>query len=268
MSFAEQHRLQPDFTFKRESVPKAGTTRRITVQISPKAPTGAASPYAPSVAGTVQTSAPQQSGAIPGATPQASELSWFWTAVSPERDASVPGRLLLALDVLNKAPDGQDVVEPRLASMQQIASNYGRDILMATIGTRVSPALALSVIAVESAGDPNAISRVGAQGLMQLMPDTATRFGVTNALDPAQNIRGGVAYLDWLMNEFDNDPVLFLAAYNAGEGTIRDKNGVPNYPETRAYVPKVLAAWNVARALCQTPPELMSDGCAFSVPGE
>jgi soluble lytic murein transglycosylase-like protein len=83
--------------------------------------------------------------------------------------------------------------------------------------------------------------------------------------DPAQNIRGGVAYLDWLIEEFGGDPMLVLAGYNAGEGAVRQHGGVPPYRETRDYVPKVLAAWSVARGLCVTPPELLSDGCVFNV---
>ena len=137
--------------------------------------------------------------------------------------------------------------------------------MRATIDTRVSPALALAVIAVESAGRGDAVSGAGAQGLMQLMPATAARFGVDNSLVTADNIRGGVAYLDWLMGHFDNDPILVLAAYNSGEGSVRDNFGVPPFAETRAYVPKVLAAWTVARGLCQTPPELVTDGCVFAV---
>ena len=100
---------------------------------------------------------------------------------------------------------------------------------------------------------------------MQLMPATAARFGVTDSLVAADNIRGGVAYLDWLIEHFDGDPILALAGYNAGEGAVRDNAGVPPYPETRGYVPKVIAAWTVARGLCQTPPDLMTDGCVFTV---
>lgn len=103
----------------------------------------------------------------------------------------------------------------------------------------------------------------GQKGLMQLMPATASRFGVTDVNIPAQNISGGVAYLDWLMGEFGNDPVLVLAAYNAGVGAVRKNNGVPPYSETRDYVPKVLAAFQVARGLCMTPPQLATDGCVF-----
>ena len=123
------------------------------------------------------------------------------------------------------------------------------------------------VIGIESSGRSNAVSSAGAQGLMQLMPATAERFGVTDSTVPADNIRGGVAYLNWLMEEFGGDPVLILAAYNAGENSVIRHEGVPPFAETRAYVPKVLAAWMVARGLCLTPPMLMSDGCVFAANG-
>ncbi|MDH5452014.1 MAG: lytic transglycosylase domain-containing protein, partial [Paracoccaceae bacterium] len=96
---------------------------------------------------------------------------------------------------------------------------------------------------------------------------TAERFGVEDSVDAGQNIKGGVAYLDWLMKEFNRDPVMVLAAYNAGENAVKSNGGVPPYAETRAYVPKVLAAWAVARGLCITPPELTTDGCVFAVKG-
>jgi soluble lytic murein transglycosylase-like protein len=100
---------------------------------------------------------------------------------------------------------------------------------------------------------------------MQLIPATAARFGVSDASVPSQNIKGGVAYLDWLMKRFDRDPLMVLAAYNAGEGAVDANGGVPPYAETRDYVPKVLAAWQVAQGLCQTPPELFSDPCVFKI---
>jgi soluble lytic murein transglycosylase-like protein len=100
---------------------------------------------------------------------------------------------------------------------------------------------------------------------MQLIPATAARFGVTDSTDPVQNIKGGVAYLNWLMQEFDRDPLMVLAAYNAGEGAVKANDGVPPFAETRDYVPKVLAAWQVAQGLCLTPPELVSDPCVFKV---
>ena len=131
------------------------------------------------------------------------------------------------------------------------------------MGTKVSPALALAVIAVESAGRSDAVSTAGAEGLMQLMPATAARFDVADSFDARQNIRGGIRYLDWLMGRFDGDPILALAGYNAGEGAVTRHGGVPPFAETRDYVPKVLAAFSVARGLCATPPVLVSDGCVF-----
>ena len=109
-----------------------------------------------------------------------------------------------------------------------------------------------------------AVSSAGAQGLMQLMPATAERFSFTDRLVPAQSISLGVKYLNWLMGKFKNDPILVLAGYNAGEGSVRKYKGVPPFVETRDYVSKVLAAFQVARGLCLTPPELISDGCVFA----
>jgi hypothetical protein len=82
-------------------------------------------------------------------------------------------------------------------------------------------------------------------------------------MDPKANIEGGVAYLEWLLERFDRDVVLALAGYNAGEGAVDTHGGVPPFAETRDYVPKVLAAWDLARGLCLTPPQLVSDGCVF-----
>ncbi|MEM6341263.1 MAG: lytic transglycosylase domain-containing protein, partial [Pseudomonadota bacterium] len=156
------------------------------------------------------------------------------------------------------------VPTPRMQSMQNLAQAHGVDILKSTVGTSVSPALVLAVMMVESAGQVTAESPVGAQGLMQLMPATAERFGVTDRLEPTQSISGGVKYLSWLMREFGGDPLMVLAGYNAGEGAVKKYQGVPPFAETRDYVPKVLAAFQVARGLCLTPPELISDGCVFA----
>ena len=114
-------------------------------------------------------------------------------------------------------------------------------MLLATVGTRVSPALALAVIAVESAGRADAVSSANAQGLMQLIPATADRFGVTDPFDGAQSIKGGVQYLDWLMDRFDNDVVLALAGYNAGEGAVARNGGVPPLPRPAPMCPRCWA---------------------------
>lgn len=256
-----------DFTFRRIKV--SGTAgKRITVQIDPAeqarrlavAPKPDPKPEAPAIDGLADT--PDGAALPPVVT--ASTYSWFWDTV-PTAQSEVSGRFTLALATLSQGPGGKTVNAPRLQHMQEIAQAYGTDILKATVGTEVSPALVLAVIGIESAGNPQAISSAGAQGLMQLIPDTASRFGVTDSTNATQNIKGGVAYLDWLMKKFDRDPLMVLAAYNAGEGAVTANSGVPPYAETRDYVPKVLAAWQVAQGLCLTPPELVSDPCVFKI---
>jgi soluble lytic murein transglycosylase-like protein len=193
-------------------------------------------------------------------------VDWFWQGVSPLLADGHLGRLDQAFAVLAEAPPGE-VVPPQRQALQNLAHLYGADILRLTAGTSVSPDLVLAVIAVESAGRSQAVSHAGAAGLMQLMPATAARFGVRDRLEPAESIRGGVAYLDWLLNHFKNDPVLALAAYNAGEGAVANNGGVPPYAETRAYVPKVLATWAVAQDLCRRPGDAAADRCKFMVAG-
>ena len=258
-ALAEVERILPDFTFKRVPVPSAGSSSRITVQIDPNAPR----------LGPVYADPEPEPVAAAGAIalPQPSGLEWFWTTVPTALAAQGPVRFQKAIEQLNNPPSGKGVPSPRLQALQNIASAHGRRILIETVGTSVSPALVLAVISVESAGRTDAVSSAGATGLMQLMPDTATRFGVDDSTNAAQNIKGGVAYLEWLLDHFENDPLLALAGYNAGEGNVRRYEGVPPFSETRAYVPKVLAAWQVAKGLCQTPPELITDACVFNVNG-
>jgi len=237
----------PEFTFKSSKPPKSGSTKRITVQIDPVAPAIAA--------------ASAQNEPAAAATAGA-QYDWFWETAPADLDQASPANFRRAMAVLNAPPTGKFAPVPRLADLQNISTIYGRDILIATIGTQVSPAFALAVISVESGGDPMAQSNKGAIGLMQLVPATAERFNVDATL-PTQNIQGGVTYLNWLLGNFDGDPILALAGYNAGENAVLAHNGVPPYVETRTYIPKVLAAWKTARGLCKTPPELFSDGCVF-----
>ena len=104
---------------------------------------------------------------------------------------------------------------------------------------RISPLFALAIIRAESNFDPNAISAKNAQGLMQLIPETSARFNVRKPFDPVQNVRGGLAYLRWLLAYFRGDVALVAAAYNAGEGTVERYRGVPPFAETRAYVQRI-----------------------------
>ncbi len=116
---------------------------------------------------------------------------------------------------------------------------YGDEIRKAAGDFGVDEAVVRAIIHAESSFNPNALSRVGAQGLMQLMPATARRFGVGDPFDAGENIRGGVQYLAWLLKRFNGNVTLAAAGYNAGEGAVEKYNGVPPYSETQRYVQRV-----------------------------
>ena len=116
--------------------------------------------------------------------------------------------------------------------VKQLAPDYELD-----------PQLVLAVIAIESNFNNKALSPKNAQGLMQLIPATARRFGVKNAFDPVDNLHGGMAYLRWLLAYFKSDLKLALAAYNAGEKAVERYNGIPPYRETQNYVAKITALY-------------------------
>jgi len=107
---------------------------------------------------------------------------------------------------------------------------------------QMDPKLVLAVIHVESRFNPLAVSPAGARGIMQLIPETAARFGVRNIHDPVQNIEGGIKYLRFLLNTFGN-PYLALAGYNAGENNVLKHRGIPPFPETQNYVQQVLSIY-------------------------
>ena len=127
-------------------------------------------------------------------------------------------------------------------------ARYAKPIQDAAKATRLDAALIHAVISAESGYNPFARSRKGAAGLMQLMPETAKRYGVKNRLDPAQNISGGARYLRDLIRMFNNDVQLAVAAYNAGESAvIRAGNRIPPYQETMTYVPRVMSYYKKYR---------------------
>lgn len=124
----------------------------------------------------------------------------------------------------NPTPAQQQV----MALVHKLAPQYG-----------VSPRLALAVIRAESNFNPAAVSNKNAQGLMQLIPETAARFNVAKPFDPEQNIRGGLSYLRWLLAYFKGDVALVAAGYNAGEGAVNRYAGIPPYAETQGYVKRI-----------------------------
>ncbi|RPI44304.1 MAG: lytic transglycosylase [Betaproteobacteria bacterium] len=118
------------------------------------------------------------------------------------------------------------------ALVKQLAPQYAID-----------PQLVMALISVESSFNPKAVSPKNAQGLMQLIPETAERFGVKKVFNPAENIRGGLAYLRWLMAFFQGEVKLVLAAYNAGERAVERYKGIPPYEETRHYVQRITSMY-------------------------
>jgi len=130
------------------------------------------------------------------------------------------------------------------ATVDQIVERAARD-------NQLDSDFVRAVIRAESQGNANAVSRKGAQGLMQLMPQTAAGLGVKNSFDPNENVAAGTRYLRGLLSQYHNDPVRALAAYNAGAGRVQQYHGVPPYKETHAYVAGIIRDFN-RRKLEQT----------------
>ena len=162
------------------------------------------------------------------------------------RYQGLDGRLYFTNLPLPPASGSTVVMRPALATrltaqapvfslIQRLAQQYS-----------VDPHLVRAIITVESNFDPHAVSRAGAQGLMQLMPDTAARYRVEDPFDAHANIEGGIRYLRDLLRLFPSDLRHVLAAYNAGEGAVQQYGGIPPYPETQRYVERVLALYGIA----------------------
>jgi soluble lytic murein transglycosylase-like protein len=158
--------------------------------------------------------------------------------------SNVPADERFQLVWAEPAAGAAEAVAPDSTSLQRSAA-YSHIIKGAAAANRLEPALVTAVIAAESGGDPRAVSKRGARGLMQLMPETARRYGVSNSFDPEQNITGGARYLRDLVERYQNDLELVLAAYNAGPDAVDRQGGrIPPFRETLEYVPRVLAIYH------------------------
>jgi len=187
---------------------------------------------------------PQFSGDRPSCTPRQAQ-SWSVMPASPG-PAGLPR---LPPDLAAPPPE-------RIASLVRImAPRYNLD-----------PALVLAVIEAESGFRADSVSHRGACGLMQLIPETAARFGVVNIFDTEDNLRGGMSYLRWLLAHFEGDVRLALAGYNAGEGAVEAHGGVPPFAETQSYVRRILSRYPSSRhpydASVAAPSKLLLGGSA------
>jgi soluble lytic murein transglycosylase-like protein len=199
-----------------------------------------------------------ESVAIPSAkrsvsrTPQNSLVYWSSTAHrwKPVPSANIRAARSAAAEVNQYL--GHDSDASANVQLQGASSNRGKPFTEQEINAaieqaasrhNVDPSLVRAVIKVESNFNPNAISRKGAMGLMQLMPQTARQLKVTNPFDPSQNVDAGVRHLKQLMESYGGDVKLTLAAYNAGQGAVSRSNGVPHFAETRKYVNRITALY-------------------------
>jgi soluble lytic murein transglycosylase-like protein len=233
---------EAQFTFRTVRPPSPGAAKRI------------AFPGAASGRAAVKTPKPERS-------------RWFWDKVSPARAAADSTRLASVLGAMGPELSRRGAARGVDRAADQVFLNHSAALFLASKHENLSPTLLLAVISVESAERSDAISPKGAQGLMQLIPATARRFGVSDPLDAAQNIAGGARYLSFLLDMFDRDALLALAAYNAGEGAVTRHDGVPPYAETRDYVARALAGFALLRARCANPPDGARDPCAITPAG-
>lgn len=155
-----------------------------------------------------------------------------------EGDSKLPECLIRRAEFFADSP--QDI-EERIRRFSPERQKIARLVLDLAPQYQISPSFALAVAITESALNPVAVSPKNAMGVMQLIPDTAARFKVHDIFNPEQNIRGGLAYLRWLLAYFEGDVALAAAAYNAGEGAVERHLGVPPFRETRAYVKRIMA---------------------------
>jgi hypothetical protein len=158
-------------------------------------------------------------------------------------EKGTPERPATTAELSAMAPRFDSPLAMRSGPLSAERSKFVNTVIAEARTFKLDPRLVLAVMATESGFDPNAKSPKNAWGLMQLIPETAERFNVKNILDPIDNIRGGMAYLRWLLSYYRGDVTLTLAAYNAGEGAVDKHSGVPPFSETLAYVQRIRALY-------------------------
>jgi soluble lytic murein transglycosylase-like protein len=236
----------------RGAAPPASVSRAISepaapVAAVPAAATTAGTPPATAVPAAATTSAPAPVPPSPAITRRVEGQVYsyikdgvrHYTSKPPRGDSGATAMRTIRYSFLETCYACAPLPGVNFGSLRLNTAAYAAEIRAAAAQHGVDEAVVRAIIHAESSFNPNAISRVGAQGLMQLMPATARRFGVSNAFDPAQNIRGGVEYLAWLLKRYNGDLTLAAAGYNAGEGAVDRHRGVPPYSETRRYVERV-----------------------------
>jgi soluble lytic murein transglycosylase-like protein len=184
--------------------------------------------------------------ALAGATASRADVYGYTDGHGVAHFSNVPAdahyRLLIASPAEARA-------DRRVDKWLQKSATYDSLIEAAALANTLNPSLIRAMIVVESGFNPRAVSKRGAIGLMQLRPETARRYGVSNIYDPGQNIRAGIRYLSDLMTLYGSDTELALAAYNAGEAAVARYGGhIPPYKETREYVPSVLKLYRALEA--------------------
>lgn len=177
-------------------------------------------------------------------------------AIFDEKFREIQSRLPIKLNISSDSVSFQEVLDG--VSTIQDSSSYNQNLITKNQWTQqiqsavqtssqkynISPALIMAIIKAESGFNPNAVSGAGAQGLMQLMPSTARGLGVTDSFNIQQNIDAGSRYIKEKLDQFNGDPKLALAAYNAGPGSVIKYNGIPPYPETQNYIKTVIGYYN------------------------
>lgn len=177
------------------------------------------------------------------------DVTRLYMAATPDNYVDIPTGEILGYEVI-AAPVVATLEPPPVP-----ASAPTLDAVVTAAGSHnnIDPDLILSVIRAESGFNPNAVSRKGAQGLMQLMPHTAAQMGVQDAFDPATNVEGGTRYLGQLLARYHNNLALALAAYNAGPDRVEQYRGVPPYRETRVYVTRIIQDFNRKKTAQRSP---------------